>query len=231
MDEQAPSPSHTPRPHRSIEDNYPEYLDQAFGYAYEVADVMTQAEIARHEGIVHASADELDALDPSALDDFDRWALARAWRRLGEVERYLDTARLLLASEAEHPVIIYSEISRGVALDLADAGRLDEALEQLRVHLQRWDSDIQARELKGIIEFVATGDDATALEELVAEFPDDAELRLDIAEDLWRFGGIEAARTWVHNARSAAVASDDRAALVDIELLETRIERTATAAD
>lgn len=223
MNEDAPAQPGRPHPHRSIEDNYPEYLEQSYGYAYEVADVLSQAEIARHEKLTHATAAELDGVDLDGLSDLDRWTVARARRRLGQFDRYLEICSKLLDSDQEHPVVVYSEISRWVALDLADAGRLGAARQRLKAHLQRWEGDVQARELIGIIEFIDADGDDGYLKELAAEFPGDAELRFEIAEDLWRFGRVEAANDWVNQARRAAEASGDRAALVDIELLAERI--------
>ena len=214
----------TSRPRRSIEDNYPEYLEHEYGYAYEVADVMPQAAIARHEALLHAAPEELDALDLASLDDFQKWAVARAWRRLEDHHRFLEISRAILASTEEHPVVIYSEISRWVAQQLAGDDKLDEAKQLLTDHLQRWPSDVQAEELLGVVEFL--GEDGTdePLRALAARFPADAELRYEIAEDLWRFGERQAAAAWVEEARLAAEQSADEAALVDIELLAERIE-------
>jgi hypothetical protein len=228
MNENAPTNSEdlrpaTRRPHRSIEDNYPEYLEHEYGYAYEVADVMSQTAIVRHEELLHADTDELEAVALDSLDDFQKWAVARAWRRLGNTERFFGACETLLDSKEEHPVVIYSEISRWLAEELARAERLEEAHERLASHLERWPSDVQAQELIGIIDLLANEGDDTRLRELVAEYPADAELRFEIAEDLWRFEKLDAARAWLDEAREAATSTGDQAALVDIELLAARI--------
>ncbi|QDG49811.1 hypothetical protein FIV42_03370 [Persicimonas caeni] len=223
------TPHNSKQPRRSIEDNYPEYLEHEYGYAYEVADVMSQAEIMRHEELLHADTATLEGLELDSLDDFQKWAVARAWRRLGDHERFLDVSKQLLDSQKEHPVVIYSEISRWVAQELAGADKLEDAKDLLTKHLARWDSDVQARELMGIVEFLtAEGDDST-LRQLADEYPADAELRYEIAEDLWRFGKHRAAERWLDEARQAAEQSGDEAALVDIELLATRIANAPLA--
>jgi hypothetical protein len=221
-------PSTTPR--TNVEDNYPEYLEHEFGYAYEVDDVMSQAAIARHQTLLHADAAELEDTDVDGLDDFQRWAVARAWRRLGKTERYVDGCRALLETDNAHPVIIYSEISRGLAHHLIDADRLDEARQILDEHFEHWASDVQARQLAAIIDLLEADNEA-ALEELCADYPDDAELRFEIAEDLWRFGRVEAARRWLERAGEVARSSGDHAALVDIELLGDRLAEAPGADD
>jgi hypothetical protein len=230
MDEDAATDSQqlrrSPQPHRSIEDNYTEYLEHEYGYAYEVADVMSQTAIARHDSLLHAGAEELDGVELDSLDDFQKWAVARSWRRLGDTDRFFETCRTLLDSEETHPVVIYSEISRWLAEELARAERLDEARQTLTAHLDRWPSDIQAREMIGIIDLLADQDDDARLRELVEEYPADAELRFEIAEDLWRFGKTDAAKSWLDEARQVAKSSGDQASLVDIELLAGRITNT-----
>lgn len=228
-------PDTTPRPslhpRRSVEDNYPEYLEHEYGYAYEVADVMSQAEIARHEELLHADASALETVDTDNLDDFQKWAVARAWRRLGDHDRFLEIARALLDSDEEHPVVIYSEISRWVAHELAGAEKLDEAKALLDRHLQRWESDVQARELAAVVAFLKDDADDSQLQALAAEFPADAELRYEIAEDLWRFGRRQAAEQWLEEARRAADQSADEAVKVDIELLAGRIAKAPLVSD
>ena len=219
-------PRPTKRPRRSIEDNYPEYLEHEYGYAYEVADVMSQSAIVRHEELLHASAAELEALAVDSLDDFQTWAVARAWRRLGERERFYETGKKLLASDEEHPVVIYSEISRWIAQELTGAERLNEARELLERHLEKWPSDVQAQELIAIVVLLGDEGDDAKLRELADEYPADAELRYEIAEDLWRFGRQEAAMRWLDEARETAEQSGDDAALVDIELLASRMSNT-----
>ena len=216
----------TPLGRRSIEDNYPEYLEHEYGYAYEVADVMSQAALARHEELLHLDAGALEQVNLEDLDDFQLWAVARAWRRLGEFERFVELSRRLIDSDDEHPVVIYSEISRWLARELTGHERTEEAQQILAEHLERWPSDTQARALAGLVAYVASDDDAR-LQTLVDDYPDDAELHFEIAEDLWRFGRGEAASKWLEQADKAAERSQDASVRVDIELLADRIAQAS----
>jgi thioredoxin-like negative regulator of GroEL len=222
---------HANRAHRSIEDNYPEYLAHEYGYAYEVADVMSQTAIVRHEELLHSSADELQSVDPASLDDFQTWAVARRWRGLGDAERFFETCRAILDTQQEHPVVNYSEISRWLAQELASASRLDEAAQRLDTHLERWPSDVQAQEMSGVVDLLANEDDDSKLRELVEAHPEDAELRFEIAEDLWGFQKVAAARRWLEEARKTAMSAGDQAVLVDIKLLASRIADTDQIVD
>jgi hypothetical protein len=219
----------TPPAASSIEDNYPEYIDDEFGYAYEIADRMTQREIARHDELLHADAAALDALDKNELEknelgelnDLELWATARARRRLGDEARYFAICEALLASDDEHPLIIYPEISRRVAFQRALAGDLDPARARLAAHLERWPDDLQAEQLAAVLDFLASSDD-DAMRRLVERFPRDAEIRFEIAEDLWRLARPDAAFAWLDEARRVATLHD-RATLVDVELLAARM--------
>lgn len=213
---------------RSIEDNYPEYLDREYGYVYEVDDVMSQGALKRHDHLLHADEDALMEAEPDAQNDFFCWAIARAWRRLGEFDRFVSICGDLLDGGEEHPVVVYSEISRGLARALVSAARLEEATETMRAHLERWPDDIEARQLAGVIDLLAKPVDEGRLEALLEEFPADAELCFEISEDLWRFGEDAKAAEWLERARQAAEESKDHAAKVDIELLAGRLERVET---
>src|SRR5690554_3361219 len=99
----------------SIEDNYEEYLDDECGFAYDFVDRMTPEDIAAKDATVDASAEELRALDDAALEPANglhMWMRARAWERRGNRERYYELCDQLLDVLAEHPLVVYPEISR-----------------------------------------------------------------------------------------------------------------------
>lgn len=209
-----------------VEDDYPEYPEQSYGFAYEVDDVMSQRALRRRDELLGADAAALGELDIDRLDDFERWTAAHAWRKLGEQTRFVQLARRVLASEEAHPVIVYSEISRGIAWLFITEERYEEAGEVLETHRDRWPDDLQGRQLAALLAYLR-GDDSARLEALASEHPDDAELRYEFAEDLWQLGRHEEASRWLEKAREAATASGNRAALVDIALLEERLEQNA----
>ena len=71
---------------RSIEDNYPEYVLETFGYQYDALEVIDREALTRHDNLRHASREELeramgdgegverDALDANAPDGKKTWA-------------------------------------------------------------------------------------------------------------------------------------------------------------
>lgn len=209
-----------------VEDDYPEYPEQSFGFAYEVDDVMSQGALRRRDELMCADAATLEQLDVDNLDDFERWTAAHAWRRLGEEARFVEIAQNILASEDSHPVIVYSEISRGLAWLFITEKRYGEAAEILDAHSERWPDDLQGEQLAALLAHLRD-DDGAQLEELASEHPGDAELRYEFAEDLWQLGRHQAAKRWLEKARRAANETGDRAVLVDITLLEERLEENA----
>lgn len=216
----------------SIEDNYEEYLDDECGFSYDHADRMTPEDFAAQDAILHASPEELQAMEGAALEPpegLKLWMLARAWERLADAPRYFELCAQLLDAELEHPLVIYSEISRRVARQRAKAAEFSLARERLRAHLERWPEDLQAEQLSALIVYLESGDaaDDSALRAFVARFPKDAEIRYEIAEDLWHFGRLQAASDWLHKAREVAT-QHDLTTLVDIELLSTRLDSIVT---
>jgi len=219
----------------SIEDNYEDYLDDECGFAYDFADRMTPEDIAEQDSILFASAAQLRALEeaaPEPANGLNLWMRARAWERLGDAARYFELCAQLLDASPEHPLLIYPEISRRVARKRAEQAEFGAAQQRLRTHLERWPQDLQAERLGAVIDFLAgraeidTAQDADlALRAFASRFPEDAELRYEIAEDLWHFGSTEAARAWLEEAREVAT-QHDLTTLVDIELLRARFART-----
>lgn len=216
----------------SIEDNYEEYLDDERGFAYDFADRMTAEDIAAQDATVDATALDLRALDdaaPEPPDALHLWMRARAWERLGNMERYFELCDQLLDVLPEHPLVVYPEISRRVARQRAAQADFSTAQQRLRTHLERWPEDLQAEQLATIIDYLARSaedvDDATALRAFAARFPEDAEIRYEIAEDLWHFERPEAASAWLEDAREVAT-QHDLTTLVDIELLQTRLAQS-----
>lgn len=243
---------HAPAQNTSIEDNYAEYLDDEFGYAYGFADALTQHEIARHHALRIADAHDLDALANTGLSQLpalDLLAITHAFQRLGDLANTILTGELLLAAEDTDARIDYAEVSRHIADLHLRRGHPERAQAQLHTHLHRWPDDLQAQQLSALTEFLAAhstpetlatpgaADSAkaapdtgaqTALHAFAARFAQDAELRLEIAEDLARFGHLGPALLWLDDARTLARAHDP-ATLVDVELLAARLTQPKAA--
>src|SRR5690554_1990939 len=77
------------RPAQSLGDTYEEYLDDEWGYAYDAWDIVTQHDVRRHDVLLHADVALLEVQIDTDLDDLQRFAVARAWRRHGNSSEYL----------------------------------------------------------------------------------------------------------------------------------------------
>lgn len=219
-------------PAASIGDNYTEYLDEECGFAYDIAEQMTRQDIATQDAIIQASPQELRAIEDAMAtpeNGLHLWMLARAWEQAGEMDRYFDLCARLLAAEDAHPLVIYPEISRRVARQHALAGDFERAQQRLRAHQERWADDAQAQQLAALIGYLASPEaDDSALRALVAKSPQDAEIRFEIAEDLWLFERPDAAAAWLDEASEVA-RQFDPATLVDVELLRARMARAGAS--
>ncbi len=215
-----------PSPAPSRCDNYEQFLEDTYGYAYSARDIVSTDALERHDRLAsEASADELAEINRD-LDDFERLGLARGYLRTGELEAFADELDNLLDSEDVHPAITYSELPLLAAEVLTDHDRFDRALDYLERAIERWpDHSIAARRQRALVVLHADGPDAARshYERLADNHPDDPELRFEFAEDLHAHGHPELARTWLQRARSTAERVGDRALLVDLELLKTRL--------
>ncbi|MBA2662141.1 MAG: hypothetical protein H0U74_07580 [Bradymonadaceae bacterium] len=210
---------------KTIADGYLSYVDDELGYSYEAWDVLSVEAIRAHDVILHTDSASLDAVDRLTIDDFERWALARAYRRCGELEGFFGVCESLTLSTAAHPGIVYTEVVELYAEELARANRLAKAQSKLAEARLRWPEPgalpyaIDARIL------LLAGDLDLALgryRALADAHPDDAELRFEIAEDLTQNSQTSSAGPWLDEALAVAERVGDRALIVDIELL--RIE-------
>lgn len=206
-----------------IEDDYDDYPAEEAGYAWDAWDVLTAGEIKRHDAIVHASADELAKLDPAGLDDLDRWAYARASRRLADEDGFLDAVRLILTSGEEHRALERSEIF-GAAIDaMARSGAHDEAALHLAAARKQWPDD-PAFEALAVV--VAARRDAAAADPAVDEFMQkysaDSEALFELAEDLVALEQVEPAKRLLDGAEAAA-RKKAASTLVDIQLLRSKL--------
>ena len=200
-----------------IIDDYPDYLDDERGYAWDAWDVLPADVIARHDAIAAGSADDLDALDPAGLDDLDLWAYARVWRKLGKQDEFLDAVRLLLASKDEHRGLRYADVWVEAIESLSRAGACDEAALHLRSFRERWPTDSRADRLQAWIA-VHDGRAEDGAREAVATIVDDAELLFEVAEDYVRLG--QDAALLIARCRELAEQQGRTALVLDIDLLQ-----------
>ena len=205
---------------RDIEDNYPEYPEDEYGYTYDAWDLLSLSEVDRHDELEQAPLEVLDALDDE-LDDLERLAVARAFRRHGRDDDFIRLCRAILGSDERHPAVVYPEIAVFGARELAreDQPRarawLDEFAEEI-------DELMEGRILQAVLEDLLT-DSSDLLDTLVEEYEDEPELYYEIAEEFLRQQAGEPAREWLQHARKKAEAVGDRTTLIDIELLEAQL--------
>lgn len=207
------------QPTRDIEDNYPEYLADTYGYAYDADDIVSIAAIRRHEALRRLDAQGLEAVEVASLDDYQRWALGQAYLRHGDLDGFLRIGALLLQSTDDHPALVYREISLRLADTLVEALRIREATSLLGRHLERWPDDLAALQLRAVIDVVADRSQTDRLDALAEAHADDPDFFVEVAELLGRLGQEPTAREWLDRAEACATRVGDGAIGVDIALL------------
>jgi len=217
-------------------DNYERYLEDAYGYAYAARDIVSVASLERHDALTEAPEKTRREVDEE-LNDFEQLGLARGLYRNGDAVRFAEQLEQILASDDHHPAVTYVELPLLAARLLAGEGHYERAQGFLEDAIERWpDHAIPARREKALVTLLDEGREAavTVYQRLADDNPDDPELRFEFAEDLAEHDQPHMARTWLERAREVAEEVDDRAILVDIELLEERLEdqqRVGEAAD
>lgn len=208
-----------------IEDNYPEYVEDVRGYAWDAWDVLPADVIRRHDAIQDASPTELTALDPAGLDDLDRWAYARASRAAGDVDGFLEAARLVLASKEDHRGLSYVDVHVSAIEALASAGHVDEASLHLATFRSRWPDDRRATRLA--VWIAARGPDLdAAITDALSEAANDGDLLYEISEDLAAAGASAEALAVLAKAEGVATSEGRRALMLDIALLRDQLTVT-----
>ncbi len=208
---------------QDLEDNYPEYLDDALGYAYSAWDATPEAEVLAHDRVLFA--DSMDGLDPAGLSDLERWAYARRAAKSGDTEAFVSATEMILASKEPHPALAIEEIYVRAIDVVADAQRFDEADEWV-ARLKKAFPEYE--DLPLIEAILVARQDAgrghVALEKLVASDIDD-ETWIDLVSELLRIGRRELALTWISLAKRRLTETKNRTGLVDIRLLENQLKR------
>lgn len=207
-------------PRRDVEDNYPTYLEDELGYAWGIWDELSLSEIAAHDTIAHLDEVGLNQLDVAGLDDLERMAFVHASRRLGDSEGELAALRLIVNDPMEHPGVHYPEVFERLVDRLVDQQDFDEArhfYERLESGGWEWPRTTYVGALLTAREDKTRA--AEAFSGLLAESPDDPELRYDIAEDLDLLGDRAGAERMLDDAIATAHRTGDDAVLVDIAVL------------
>lgn len=210
------------KPAESLGDPYDEYLEDEWGYAYAAWSGFTQQELRRHDELLHGDIALLEALEEDDLDDLQRFAVARAWRRQGNLENYLLWGLRVAYSKAEHPALVYPDVVARLTLDLARAADTERARALLLNYRERWtELKVEAQHLEINIALLAGDSEQaqTLYESLMTELQDEGALpALELAEDALASAQEALAIQWLEDARQRALDTKDSALLVDIEL-------------
>ncbi len=204
--------------HLDLEDDYPEYVDETWGYAWDVWDTTHARNISRHRKILAEGSDD----DPAGLSNFDRWALVRHQQESGEP--FLDSLRLMLTSPQDHGGLNLPEIFEFAIRALAHHGLFDEA-EHAEQKLEELWPEYPGLSLASMTRKALEGRDREELaHEAIESWSEDVDQLIDFAKE-WRYlGESEMARKTLSAARSIAQTNDDRPSLLDIELMLSELE-------
>lgn len=207
----------------SIGDGYPEYVADELGYNYHASEVISASESSRHEAIRYADNADLDDLEQrlEPLSDLERWALARRHLERGAHQAYFTLANPLVDGDLDHPALHYPEIFVDIARRRAETDDLDAARELIDTIAETWPQFDDAIPLlhAQLLLYAEKIDEAKPAYREVLDEHEDIDLFIETAEDFQRCDAPEIARYWLRRAREAAEEADDRASLVDIELL------------
>lgn len=202
--------------HLDLEDDYPEYVDETWGYAWAAWDTLSAHVIARHDDIVAESIED----DPAGLTNLERWALVRNQKRRGE--SFLDTLRLILSNHEDQAGLNMPEIFEFAVRALASHELFDEA-EHAETTLEEHWPEYEGSALARVTRKVLEGEDANqVVSDLLESWADDVDRLIELANELRYLGKLDAVRTTLAAAQRVAEKADDRPSLLDIQLfLET----------
>ena len=211
-----------------LEDDYAEYLADELGYACDARDDLrgpSLSEMLRHDELTESSAAELEALDPTSLNDLLRWGYARGCRRHGDIDGFLAAARLVVESDTPHGSILYDEVYESLIETLANHGLQDEADLLVERFAARWPDDTRAHRL-AVFVGIRGQDLATRLESARGHLSADPERMFEIAEDLAQNGAVDPCGDWLRAVEERAEEMGLRALLLDIALLRADLATT-----
>ena len=210
-------------------DNYPEYLRDTFGYAYDATDRVPLASRESHLSWLDASSDELESAELDEMNDFVRLGVCRGFLNAGRTDQFVDVTRRLLDTPRDHRAVRYTELPLLVASILGESGRPEDGLDFLRDYDELAETEADRREyllFRGRL-FLQSGrpDEANTAFHQACEISDEPETRLDITAVCAQAEADDVAVTWLDKAESLARNQNDSALLVDIDVWRERLTR------
>ncbi len=217
----------------SIGDPYPEYVDDEFGYAYHAWEVISARESKRLQKILHL--DELSPREQSQamapLSDLERWALARKALRQDQPLLYLELVDPIAQGDMTNPALHYAEILVDLARHHLLQGQedtCDAILEKMKAQWPDFE-DVVFDIIKARLTLQDGRHDEAhdALNTHLGrseELGDDIDLHFELAEDFLNAQSPYHAQIWSQRTRQLAQRDGDDATLVDLDLLDQRLE-------
>ncbi len=205
------------------EDDYTELHLEDATYADFDWDTLDPEITARHDAILDMSPEELDAIDPEVLDDFQRWAAARAWLGHDNPTHFIElTRRILDTPPADRSKLLsYPDLMLALARALAAEGQTPRAMVLLDEYGRQEGADpLELARHRGLLMLEdGRGDEGLKilLDAIKANAADEPEIGLHFAQDLLDLGHKPQARALLEATREIAAARADAELLREVE--------------
>jgi len=208
----------------TIGDDFPSYVDDHFGYQYDVWGYLTRAERAEHDLLRNASPASFDE-DTTRRSDLELLAMAHAWLSAGDAANAAKLLDQIIARDKHHQGVAFDEVCEYAVLLWLRADESARAKASLGLAATKLASWSRHDLLAGVLQ--AREGEAVASQELMqryidAEPTDSPERAYEAAELLARHGFARAARAFIAQSRALSVNTTG-ALLVDLDLLEAEL--------
>jgi len=216
---------------RSIEDNYPSYVLETFGYQYDALEVIDREALTRHDNLRHATREALEATELADCNSLEALAVAHRHRDFEALEASAEALEYIL-SAPPHASVAIDEVYEFAILTWLTLEQPERARQLLDTPPEWTSSWHRLPLIKGLLATIVAAD-ATAkasFEKYIEDGEGDrAERSYEIAELLSEYLRHESARGWLERSRQYAHEEEDHALLVDISLKEAELARFAPA--
>jgi hypothetical protein len=212
---------------RSIEDNYPSYVLETFGYQYDALEVIDRAALTRHDNLRHASREDLEAVELAACNSLEALAVAHRQRDFEALEASALALEHILAAPP-HASVAIDEVYEFAILTWLTLGKPERAKRLLDTPPEWTSSWHRLPLLRGLFAHLEreTDESDTSFDKYIEEGEGDrAERSYEIADLLSDYEQWDAAKGWLEQARTYAGEEKNNALLVDISLEEARLDR------
>lgn len=208
----------------TIGDDFPNYVEDHFGYQYDVWGYLTRTERAAHDLLRHADPESFPE-DTTQHSDLELLAMAHAWSSAGGAAHAAKLLDQILSRGVHHQGIAFDEIGEYAVLFWLRAGDVVRAASSLGLAAAKIEGWSRHDLFAGVLR--ASEGEAVASQELMKRYieadpSDSAERAYEAAELLARHGFARAARGFIAHARALAVNTTG-ALFVDLDLLEAEL--------